>query len=30
MIFLGKNQLGQRDRFDDVIGEDKIPLPWTD
>jgi hypothetical protein len=28
-IFLGKNLLGQRDKFDDVAG-DKDPLPWQD
>lgn len=28
-IFLGKNLLGQRDKFEDVIG-DKDPLPWQD
>jgi hypothetical protein len=28
-IWLGKQLLGQRDRFDD-LGEDKNPLPWAD
>jgi hypothetical protein len=29
MIFLGKNLLGQRDKFDDVP-VDRDPLPWSD
>jgi hypothetical protein len=28
-IFLGKNLLGQRDKFEEPVG-DKDPLPWTD
>ena len=28
-IWIGKQILGQRDKFDD-IGEDKHPLPWAD
>lgn len=29
LIFLGKNLLGQRDRFEEPLG-DKDPLPWSD
>ena len=29
VIWLGKQILGQRDRWDD-LGEDKHPLPWAD
>ena len=29
-IFLGKNWLAQRDRFDDVASESTQPLPWKD
>src|SRR4051812_21663909 len=27
-IFLGKNLLGQRDKFDEKVAEDNQPLPW--
>src|SRR4051794_14556975 len=27
-IFLGKNLLGQRDKFEDTQAEDNKPLPW--
>jgi hypothetical protein len=29
LVWLGKQLLGQRDKFDDIVG-DKGPLPWTD
>jgi hypothetical protein len=29
-VWLGKQLLGQRDKFDDVGAEDNKPLPWTD
>jgi|1185.fasta_scaffold420053_2 hypothetical protein len=30
VIWLGKNLLGQRDKFDDAGTEDNKPLPWKD
>ncbi len=29
-IFLGKNLLGQRDKFEDTAVENNLPLPWKD
>jgi hypothetical protein len=29
-IFLGKNLLGQRDKFDETPAESNQPLPWKD
>ena len=30
LIWLGKQVLGQRDKFDDVMADSNQPLPWVD
>jgi hypothetical protein len=29
-VWLGKQLLGQRDKFDDAVTDNHKPLPWTD